>query len=169
VAAIVPISAVVVPELQSDTRTSPNAGFTREQLGSIRVPVMLVGGTEDIDVLIENNEIAFDQLINAPRVYRVDVIGANHTHFANVCTIGDYLIEQGLTQDVWPNLGAEGLLEPYEMTCGPEAFPIGEAERLTNHYAVAFFKRHLLGQAGYDAYLSAEFAETEPAINLASK
>ncbi len=169
VAAIVPISAVVVPELQSDTRTSPNAGFTQEQLESIRLPVMLLGGTEDTDVFIENNEVAFEQLVNAPRVYRVDVIGATHTHFANVCTIGDYLIERGFAQDVWPDLGAEDLLEPYELTCGPESFPIEEARRLTNLYSVAFFKRHLLGQTGYDAYLSADFADTEPAINLVSK
>jgi hypothetical protein len=122
VAAIVPISAVIEAEMQSDTRTGPNAGFDAQQLGSIVVPVMLIGGTEDVNVPIGNNDIAFEQITSAPVVYKVDIIGANHTHFANVCTIGDFLIDSGITQESWPSLGAEALLAPYEATCSPEAF-----------------------------------------------
>ena len=169
VTAILPMSAVIVPELQSDTRTSPNAGFTQEQLESITIPVMLMGGTEDVDVFPENNEIAFEQLSNAPRVYNVEIIGANHTHFANVCWIGDHLIGIDLTPDTWPGLGAEDLIEPYEATCGPEAFPIDRSNRVMNLYTVAFFRRHLRGEGGYDAYLSAEHAETEPDVNFVRK
>lgn len=164
VAAIVPVSAVIVKELQSATRTSPNAGFTPQQLETIEVPVMLMGGTEDVDVFPENNEIAFEQIVNAPRVYQVDIIGATHTHFASVCWIGDYLISIGFTQDRWAALGAEALVEPYEGTCGPEAFPIEESNRLAQLYTVAFFKRHLLGERGYDAYLTSAFADGEPAV-----
>lgn len=166
VAAIVPISAVVDADLQSDTRTSPNAGFTAAQLGRIAVPVMLVGGTEDINVFIENNRIAFEQMTNAEKVYKVDIIGATHTHFANVCAIGDLLIEMGITQDSWPLIGAQELLEPYAMTCSAEAFPIAEAIRLQNLYVVSFFKRHLLDAVGYDKYLSNEFAASEPAVTI---
>ncbi len=169
VAAILPMSAVIVPELQTDERNSPNAGFTASQLARITVPTMLMGGSEDIDVFPENNDIAFEQIINAPRVYEVQIIGANHTHFANVCWIGDYLISIGITEDKWPALGAADLVEPYDATCGPDAFPIEEAERLINLYSVAFFKRHLLGQAGYDAYLSAEAAALEPNVDFARK
>ncbi len=169
VGAIVPISAVIDAELQSDERDSPNAGFSAAQLASIRIPVMLIGGTEDVNVFIENNAIAFEQITGAPRVYKVDIAGANHTHFANVCAIGDLLIELGLGQDAWPSVGAEALLDPYNATCTPDVFPIAEATRLQNLYAVAFFKRHLLGQVGYESFLSVGFAETEPAISLAVK
>ena len=169
VAAILPMSAVIEPKLQSDERDSPYAGFTASQLERIEVPTMLMGGSEDVDVFPENNDIAFDQIINAPRVYEVEVIGANHTHFANVCWIGDYLISIGITADRWPALGAADLVEPYDATCGPEAFPIEEAERLIRLYSVAFFKRHLLGQSGYDAYLSAEAAELESNVDFARK
>jgi predicted dienelactone hydrolase len=169
VVAILPMSAVIDKELQSDTRTSPNAGFTQAQLEAITVPVMLMGGSQDVDVLPENNEIAFDQIINAPRVYNVEIIGATHTHFANVCWIGDYLISINLTQDKWPALGAADLIDPYEATCGPEAFPIEEANRLMNLYTVAFFKRHLLGELAYDAYLTTDSAEAEPAIRFFRK
>jgi len=166
VEAIVPISAVFEAELQSDERTGPNAGFTAEQLGSITVPAMLIGGTEDINVFIENNSIAFSQMTNSPHVYQVDIIGANHTHFANVCDIGNLLIELGIVQDSWPAIGAEDLLEPYATTCNAEAFPIGEVVRLQNLYVVSFFKRHLLDDRRYDYYLSGDFAEREPAVTI---
>ncbi|MDX1733431.1 MAG: CocE/NonD family hydrolase [Halioglobus sp.] len=169
VAAIVPISAVFEADLQSDEREGPNAGFTRQQLERIDVPVLLMGGTDDIDVFIENNNIAFAQLANAPRVYQVDIIGANHTHFANVCDIGNLLLELGLSQDLWPTLGAEELLEPYALTCSPEAFPIEEVVRLQNLFIVSFFRRHLLDDERYDRYLDEGFAAEEAAIAFRRK
>jgi predicted dienelactone hydrolase len=169
VAAIASISAVIDPELQSDARSGPNAGFDAQQLSSIAVPIMLIGGTEDTNVPIGNNEIAFEQITSAPRVYKVDVIGATHTHFASVCAIGNLLIDLGLGPEAWPELGAEALVEPYEVTCTPEAFPIEEAIRLQNLYVVSFFKRHLLNQEGYDQYLSTDYADGEPAIVFSVK
>ena len=166
VAAIAPISAVIDAELQSDPRTGPNAGFNAQQLSRIVVPVMLIGGTADTNVPIGNNAIAFEQMTGAPRGYRVDIIGANHTHFANVCSIGNLLIDLGLTPDKWPAIGAAALIEPYESTCGPGAFPIAEAIRLPNLYVVSFFKRHLLNQEGYARYLATEYAEREPAVRF---
>lgn len=169
VGAIAPISAVFEADLQSDERAGPNAGFTAEQLARITVPVMLMGGTEDSNVFIENNSIAFAQIVNSGAVYKVDIIGANHTHFANVCDIGNLLIDLGILQDIWPDIGAADLLEPYAMTCSPEAFPIGEAVRLQNLYIVAFFKRHLLDDGRYDDYLGRAFATGEPAVTISRK
>lgn len=169
VTAIVPISAVFDAERQSDERTGPNAGFTAEQLGRITVPVMLMGGTEDVDVFPENNSIAFDQMGNSPNIYNVSISGANHTHFANICDIGNLLISLGIPQDNWPAVGAADLLEPYATTCSAQAFPIGEVVRLQNIYVVSFFKRHLLGDEQYDAYLSLDYAERETAITLSAR
>lgn len=166
VAAIAPISAVIDGELQSDTRTGPNAGFSAASLAMITEPVLLLGGTQDVNVPVENNAIAFEQMVSAQRVYQVDIIGANHNHFANVCGIGDLLIELGISQDLWPDIGAEDLLEPYALTCTDEVFPIDEVIRLQNIYLVAFFKRHLLNEQGYDQYLSSDYANTEAAVNL---
>jgi predicted dienelactone hydrolase len=169
VAAIAPISAVIDGDLQGDSRSGPNAGFDAQQLSSIVVPVMLIGGTEDINVPIGNNAIAFEQITNAPKVYKVDVIGATHTHFANVCAIGDLLLDLGLSQETWPALGAEALVGPYDATCSDEVFPIDEATRLQNLYVVSFFKRHLLNQSGYDQFLTTAHADTELAIALSVK
>lgn len=164
VVAIAPISAVIDGDLQSDEREGDNSGFADSELATIDVPVLLVGGTEDVDVPIENNQLAFDGLSNAPVVYKVDVVGANHTHFANVCDIGDLMIEMGLDQDSWVALGAEDLIIPYETTCGPDAFPVAEAIRLSTLYAVAFFKHHIHGEAGYGDYLTTDHAKQEPDV-----
>ena len=131
------------------------------------MPGMVVGGTEDTSVPIENNQAAFDQMTGAPKVYKVDVIGATHTHFANICSIGNMLIDDlGIGQDAWPDIGAEALLEPYAEACSPEAFPIEEAHRLQNLYIVSFFRRHLLDEKGYDQFLTTDYADGEPAINF---
>lgn len=164
VGAIVPISAVIQADLQSDSRVGPNAGFSEAQLASVGVPTMLIGGTEDVNVPIANNEIGFERITNAPRVYKVDIIGANHNHFAGVCDIGELLIEVGLSREGWPGGPAADLVGPYDATCMPHVFPIEEASRLTNLYTVAFFKRHLLDDSSYDRFLTSEFADTEAAV-----
>lgn len=164
VKAVAPISAVIDATMQADTRTSPNAGFGEQQLGEVSVPVMLIGGTEDVGVPVSNNALAFDWLTGAPAVYRADIIGANHTHFSNVCAIGDLLIQNGVPQESWEMIGAGDLIAPYNATCGPEAFSIDEATRLQDLYVVAFFRRYLLGEGDYDHYLSPEYADSEPAI-----
>lgn len=169
VTAIAPISAVIDKDLGTEDRPSEHASFSTQQLGSVTVPVMLIGGTEDVNVPIENNELAFAGITGSPRVYKVDIIGANHTHFANICAIGDLLIESNLGRDTWAAIGAEDLIEPYDATCTPDVFSIEEAHRLQNLYVTAFFKRHLLEEAGYDRYLSEEHAAVEPAIAFTAK
>ncbi len=169
VTAIAPISAVIDGELQSDDRPSPNAGFTGEQLESITVPVMLMGGTEDINVPIGNNAIAFEQMVNASPLYKVDIIGANHNHFAAICAIADWLIGFAGGPEVWPALGAEALIEPYEATCSPDVLPIEEANRLQNLYVVSFFKSQLRSEPGYDRFLTPAFAATEPGVTVTVK
>lgn len=169
VAAIAPISAVVKADIQEESRSGSNAGFTADQLASIGVPVMLIGGTKDTAVPIENNAIAFEEMVNASSVYKVDISGATHTHFTNVCAIGEFLIGIGFDKEDWPNIGAEDLVNPYEETCSEEAFPIDEANRLQNLYVVSFFKRHLLDETGYQEYLTSDYARGEPAVEFTAK
>lgn len=169
VKAIAPISAVVDGDLQQDTRDTPNAGFTAEQLASIEVPVLLIGGTLDVNVPIENNQIAFDGLTQAPAVYKVDIEGATHTHFAAICPLAELLIGLGLGPESWPGLGAEDLVEPYETTCSEEAFPFAETTRLQNLYVVSFFRLHMLGEADYGQFFTQTHAATEAAVTLTVK
>lgn len=168
VMAIVPISAVIDGEMQLDDRPSPNAGFTQEQLEGITVPAMFMGGTEDINVPIGNNQIAFEQIVHAPRVYEVDIIGATHNHFAAICPIGDRLIELNLGPEAWLALAPE-LIEPYQSACGPGVLPFEEGTRMQNLYVVAFFKWHLENEPGYDRFLTTKFADTEPGVTISVK
>ena len=163
------ISAVIDPKMQSTARSGPNAGFTAAQLAKVRIPVMLMGGTRDTDVLIANNDLAFDELSRVPVADEVSIKGATHTHFANVCSIGKLLVGLGIGEDRWPAVGAADLVEPYATTCGPDAFPIAEAIRLQNLYVVAFLQRYLVGDERYGWFLTETYAGNEPAITLRSR
>lgn len=158
VVAVMPISATV------------EGRFTDEALAAVKTPVLFLGGTLDTAVPIENHDVAYDKLSGVEAVYQVDIVGATHTHFANICDIANWLIDNGLPQEQWPAIGAQGLLEPYEETCSEVVFPIEEAQRIQNLYAVAFFRRYLFGEQAYDFYLQPEYAmDNEADINYRSR
>ena len=144
--------------------------FTRASLEAVTRPVMLMGGTLDTSVPIREHALAFEQLTAAEAVFKIDIVGATHTHFANICDIGNYLLENSISQELWPDIGAAALLEPYRITCSEDAFPIAEAQRIQNLYAVAFFRRYLRGEAPYDFYLQDKYAQAnEPDIDYQSR
>jgi len=144
--------------------------FSEEVLAAVTTPTILLVGTLDTGAL-ENHNYVFDHMPNAGPLFKVEVTGANHTHFANVCAIGNFLIDViMLPQENWPGAGAEALIQPYNDTCTDDVFPIAEAQRLQNLYMVAHFKRHLLDQTGYDRFLSAAHADAnEPAVSFVAK
>jgi hypothetical protein len=84
--------------------------------------------------------------------------GPNRRPAGRVCERG--------RSSVWPSIGAEDLIEPYETTCGPDVLPIEEATRLQDLYVVSFFKWRMLNESGYDQYLTTEFANTEPGVTI---
>ena len=146
-----------------------NALLSDAQLISVTIPTLLMVGT--LDPLQTETIRSFNLMSSAPDLFRVDVIGANHTHFANVCDIGDWLISIGIPKDGpppnWTSVGAGALIPIYEATCEPPAFPIGEATRIQNLYAAALFRRYLLGETGYDSYLTESYAlANEPDITF---
>ncbi len=135
------------------------------ELGTITVPTLFMTGT--LDPLLADEVRAAGLIQSSPFNYRADVIGANHTHFANVCDIGNALIAAGFGPPTWPALGAGALVAPYNATCIPPAFSITEASRLQNLYATAFFRRHLLGETVYDPFLTTAYATAnEPDITF---
>ncbi|MCX2983376.1 alpha/beta fold hydrolase [Halieaceae bacterium IMCC14734] len=152
VKAIMPISGVILD------------AYSAEDMAGVEIPVLLLGGTLDTSVPIENNDFAFMSLVNSPQVIQIDIIGATHTHFANICGIGNWLIDNGLTMDIWPIIGAAALIGPYMETCSEDAFPIEKAVRLQNLYAAAFFRLHLFQERGYEAYLDENAAAAEPDV-----
>ena len=140
--------------------------FSKEVIAPVTAPTMLLVGTLDPPAL-EKHRYVFANMPNAAALFKVEVEDANHTHFANVCDIGDLLLSIGITQDEWPQIGAEGLLQPYDDTCTDDVFPIDEAQRIQNKYMVAHFRRYLLGQVAYERFLSTEHAdEVEPTVSF---
>ena len=143
--------------------------FSEEALADVTQPTILLVGTLDPNAF-ENHEYVFASMPMAEALFKVEVTGANHTHFANICDIGNTLISLGIDQDSWPSIGAEALLQPYNDTCTEDVFPIAEAHRLQNLYMVAHFKRFLLGQMGYAPFLTAAYAdENEPAVSFVAQ
>ena len=144
--------------------------FSDEAFASVAAPTVLLVGTLDPGAF-ENHNYAFTHMPNAEGLFKIEITGANHTHFANVCDIGNYLIDNlGIEQDAWPGLGAEALIQPYNDTCTDDVFPIAEAHRLQNLYMVAHFRRYLLGETGYDFYLSSEYSDAnEPTVSFVAQ
>jgi predicted dienelactone hydrolase len=75
--------------------------FTQDTLSVVTEPTILLVGTLDPNALA-NHRYAFDNMPMTEALFKVEVTDANHTHFANVCDIGDMLISIGLTPDQWP-------------------------------------------------------------------
>ena len=146
-----------------------NNSFSEEVLADVTQPTILLVGTLDPGALA-NHQYAFANMPNAEALFKVEVTGANHTHFANICDIGNRLISLGITKDQWDGLGAAALLQPYNDTCTEDVFPIAEAHRLQNLYMVAHFRRFLLDQVGYNQFLTAAYADAnEAAVSFESK
>jgi predicted dienelactone hydrolase len=152
VKAIMPIAAASRPI--SDAR-----------LQSITIPTLLLVGT--LDDLQAETARGFELISSGPNLFRADLVGATHTHFANVCDIGNTLIDAGVGIRTWRVIGAGALIEPYKTTCLPPAFPIAKALRIQNQYAVAHFRTYLLGEQEYRKYLTTGYAKQyEPDVKF---
>jgi predicted dienelactone hydrolase len=129
-------------------------GLTDEQLASIDVPTLLMGGTSDTVVPIEPGIVRAWDLISGRPEYRVDLLAAGHNSFTNVCDIRDAYVAAGVGQ---PILGF--VEEQAEDGCAPELLPIDEAHRVTDLYVVSFLTEELLGPSRYGRYLTTRYAE----------
>lgn len=134
--AIVPITPVSSP-------------FTDEELASVAVPTLLIGATADGTTPIEPEVTRPWDLVSGRPAYRVDVQGAAHASFANVCEIRDAYVAAGADQatlDYIEGLAAEA--------CGPGVLPIRQAHRVTNLYVVSFLRTVLRHDVRYARFLT---------------
>jgi len=132
-------------------------GLSDEQLASVTLPELVLGGTADITVPIEPSNVrTFELPVSRPR-YRVDVIDAGHNSFTNICDFFEVLLDAGVPPEL-----LEFLLGSAEEGCGPDLIPIEEAQRVTNLYTVAFLQRNLAFDPRYQRYLRPGFARKQP-------
>jgi predicted dienelactone hydrolase len=139
-----------------------NREISDEELARLTIPALFLCGTLDGLLAQQQRTLA---LASSDALFGVEVLGATHTHFANICQIGNWLISIGLTKESWSSIGASALTGPYEQTCEPPALDIDVALRIQNFYAGAFFGRYLVGQKAYDEYLTEQYASAnEPGV-----
>ena len=133
-------------------------------LVGITIPTLLLCGT--LDSLLSEQIRGFGLISSAPNLFRVDLTGAKHAHFAdNICDIGNALIDAGIPKTSWGSIGAGALIAPYEAVCEPPAYDIDEASRIQQLYAAAHFRAYLNGETGYLDYLTTSYAEhNEPDV-----
>ena len=120
----------------------------------------VLGATIDDTTPVVPNITRPWELASKQPVYRADLDGAGHLHFANACAIGQALLDFGV-----PLRQTENLVPGYSDTCGPDDFSIDEAARIQSFYVTAFFKRHLLHDDRYDPFLTESWAaDNEPLV-----
>lgn len=140
---------------------APASGFFSDaELAGIAVPTLLLVGSEDSTTPVDPNVTRPWALIGAQALYRADITGAEHLHFANACDIAQALEDFGVNE-----ASIARLVPGYFETCGAGAYPIEDARRIANLYVTAFFKRHLLRDFRYDEFLTTGYAaRNEPDV-----
>jgi predicted dienelactone hydrolase len=152
------------------------APITDAQYKSLSIPALLLGGTLDTTVDIQNNRDAFAAIDNSP-VYNVEIIGAGHEHFTNACDINDILLSgDSLTYEDLDGIIIGGqsvgdrLRAVADNTCTDEVYPIEDSLRIQNVYGVAFFKKYLQNDNSFDDYLTERYAAlNEPNVTFQEK
>ena len=137
-----------VGEFVADERVSAiitlapaTAGLTDDQLLSIRIPALVMAGTDDATTPIDPNVTRpWNQSASSPS-YRVDLVAAEHQTFTDVCAYQDFLptlpdVPQPIN-DLINSFAEEG--------CQPDDMPIGRAQAITNTFAVAFLDETFKG------------------------
>jgi predicted dienelactone hydrolase len=156
------------------------------ELKSVALPTLCMAGTLESFSTLCQRPFALTQTA-APVNYRVDIIGATHSHFANICDIGQELVSEGICPSLndplpnppcdppttdpddytaWEAIGAGALIDPFIEACVSPALDIDEVNRLQNLYTVSLFRRHLLGETDYDEYLTLAYAAQEPLVRF---
>ncbi len=138
-----PRVSVVVP-------ISPAAGLLSDgQLATIDVPALVLGGTSDITTPIDPNSVrVFANMSGVPR-WRVDIERAGHASFTDVCLFFDALSASGAPPEVIAILAGN-----VDQACVPDLIDLGEAQRISNFYAVSFLQAHLAGRPEFLQFLT---------------
>jgi hypothetical protein len=152
------------------------------ELQSVGLPTLCMAGT--IEALSTQCRRPFPLTeASASPNFRVDVIGAAHEAFANTCDFGNALMDAGICPslsdplpnppcdppttnpadyDAWASLpGAGALIQPFINVCVAPQIALAEVIRLQTLYTVSMFRRHLLGETEYDAFLTADYAAAQ--------
>ena len=112
-----------------------------DELLSIRIPALVMAGTNDVTTPIDPNVTRpWNQSASSPS-YRVDLAAAEHETFTDLCAYQAFLPTLSNALQVV----IDTINERDEAGCGPEDMPIERAQAITNSFAVAFLNETFKG------------------------
>ncbi|WP_261569325.1 alpha/beta hydrolase family protein [Frankia gtarii] len=130
---------------------APTFPLPATSLAQVRVPTLLIGATLDRAMPApENDDRAFDLLVDSHPRMTVAVTGATHNSFTEICRQTGLVGAPGI-----PVLVGMQVALTAAATCWPPHIASADAHRLAARYTVAFLASHLRGESGYARYLTA--------------
>ncbi len=121
-------------------------------LAAIGLPTMVISGTLDTTTPIDpNTDRTAEHVVGRP-LYRVDLEGATHQSFTDVCAYAELLPQ---LPDISPEI-LQLVDEQADNTCDPDVLDVDEAQDLINRYSIAFLLAELTGSAEAQAVLDSE-------------
>jgi predicted dienelactone hydrolase len=134
-----------------------------DELTAVGVPTLLISGTSDTTTPIATNTERPWELIAGRPLLRVDITGAPHNSFADVCQLQQKV---GQIPDV-PQAVVDELNRRAAEACGGEFLAFTEVQRLANGYTAAFLAAHLADDNGFDSLLACQSPPAE--VSCSSK
>ena len=126
------------------------------ELARLTTPVMLISGTLDTTTPIKTQtERAWKRIPGDP-AYRVDLRGAGHQSFSDVC----YYAKLVAAKPELPATIVEAVKSRTDEACTPKFLPITAAHMLINRYAIGFLERYVKGDKAAARWLK----PTQPKI-----
>ncbi len=134
-------------------------------LGSITIPSMVITGTEDATTPLDPQSTNAFQVVRSGYAYRVDLEGAGHQSFTDVC---DYQVAIPSIEGI-PQQLIDFVDEFAQDGCQPTQMSAARAQELTNQYVVAFFRAHVAGDDLYRLSLTEETAAADTDVVFFSR
>lgn len=152
------------PRVSAVVAMAPAAGLLSDaDLAAVDVPTLVLSGTLDGTTPIDPNTVRTASLVSGRPLIRVDLIGATHQSFTDVC---DYTVLLRTLPDVSADIVAL-VDEQAGTTCDPDVLDVEEAQDLVNRYTVAFLLQELSGSEAAAAVLDPDSAPDTVAIEVA--
>lgn len=135
--------------------------LTPAELAADTVPTMLISGAKDITTPAATNAMVAFEAITGPPVILVEMAGAAHQSFTDVCS---YLDQIPKLPDA-PAFVVTTIQTQAKEGCGPDFLDYARAIELTNILTVAFLKTYVSGEIGFDTYWGV-WAAAQPELRV---
>lgn len=134
-------------------------------LAAVDVPTLLITGTLDSTTPIDPmTERPWDHVSGRP-LYRVDITGAGHQSFTDVCTYQRLLP----TLDDVPSVLIETVDELALQACPDEFLDIDRSHEVIDRFVIEFLETHLAGRTPEPSVLSEDGATTVSEVEFSER